>query len=139
MEEFDINFIDHVALRVNDMERSAKWYEKVFRFKRYQKKEWGPFPILLLTGKTGIALFPSNPNDPLNQVNSQKGKIDHFAFNLTSDNFEKAKKRLNQLKISYNQQNHIFFESLYINDPDGHQVELTTLLVSEDEFYQRQP
>ena len=53
----NLEFLDHVAIYVADMEASAKWYENVLGLKRYQLPEWGEYPIFLLSGKTGIALF----------------------------------------------------------------------------------
>ncbi len=32
-------------------------------------------------------------------------------------------------------QDHHYFHSLYTADPDGHTVELTTLVVAEEDFY----
>ena len=135
MKKIKISYLDHVAIRVKNIERSADWYENVFGFTRNQFKEWGPFPIFMQAGKTGVALFPANEKDPTLNPKSQNVKIDHFAFNVDRDNFEVAKERLNELKLEYTLQNHYYFESLYINDPDGHCVELTTILVKEDDFY----
>ena len=56
--KIEIEFLDHVAIRVAGMQASARWYKKVLGLKRYQLPEWGDFPILLLSGKSGIALFP---------------------------------------------------------------------------------
>ncbi|MEZ4794777.1 MAG: VOC family protein [Flavobacteriaceae bacterium] len=50
---FHIDFLDHVALRVRDLEVSVAWYEKVLGLKKYQLPEWGPFPIFMLSGKSG--------------------------------------------------------------------------------------
>ena len=61
--KIEIEFLDHVAIRVADLEASAKQYQKVLGLKRYQLPEWGDFPIFLLSGKTGIALFPANTRD----------------------------------------------------------------------------
>jgi len=135
VKDFKIQFLDHVAIRVKDLEASANWYKTVFGFTRNQFDEWGPFPIFMLAGKTGIALFPANEKDPKIDNRSNNIKIDHFAFNVTNENFQLAKEKFRQLKIAFEQQNHHFFESIYVNDPDGHCVELTTLIVSEDDFY----
>ena len=133
--KIEIEFLDHVAIRVTDMEASAKWYEKVLGLKRYQLPEWGPFPIFLLSGKSGIALFPADSSDTKLDPNSKNVKIDHFAFNVTNENFEKAKKRYVELNLEFIIQDHHYFDSIYTKDPDGHTVELTTIKVDEREFY----
>jgi catechol 2,3-dioxygenase-like lactoylglutathione lyase family enzyme len=133
--KIEIEFLDHVAIRVSDMEASAQWYEKVLGLKRYQLLEWGSFPIFLLSGKTGIALFPANSADTKLDPSSKNVKIDHFAFNVTYENFEKAKKRYEELNLEFNIQDHHYFDSIYTKDLDGHTVELTTIKVDEREFY----
>ncbi|AXT59175.1 VOC family protein [Aquimarina sp. AD10] len=130
-----IEFLDHVAIRVKDLKISSEWYQKVLGLKKYQLPEWGEFPIFLLSGKTGIALFPANLNDAKLDFNSRNIKIDHFAFNVTNENFEKAKKRYTALNLDFNIQDHYYFHSIYTKDPDGHIVELTTIVVEEDGFY----
>ena len=133
--KIEIEFLDHVAIRVADMEASAIWYEKVLGLKRYQLPEWGDFPIFLLSGKSGIALFPANTADTKLEPTSKNVKIDHFAFNVTKENFEKAKKRYVELNLEFNIQDHHYFDSIYTKDPDGHTVELTTIKVKEQDFY----
>ncbi|MDX1759231.1 MAG: VOC family protein [Arenibacter algicola] len=133
--KIEIEFLDHVAIRVADLEASALWYEKVLGLKRYQLSEWGEFPIFLLSGKSGIALFPANTTDTKLDPISKNVKIDHFAFNVTNENFEKAKKRYVELNLEFNIQDHIYFDSIYTKDLDGHTVELTTIKVNEQEFY----
>ena len=100
--KIEIEFLDHVAIRVADIEASAIWYEKVLGLKRYQLPEWGDFPIFLLSGKSGIALFPANTTDTKLESTSKNVKIDHFAFNVTNENFEKAKKRYIELNLEFN-------------------------------------
>ena len=133
--KIEIEFLDHVAIRVVDMEASAIWYEKVLGLKRYQLPEWGDFPIFSLSGKSGIALFPANTTDTKLEPTSKNVKIDHFAFNVTSENFEKAKKRYTELNLEFHIQDHHYFDSIYTKDLDGHTVELTTIKVNEREFY----
>ena len=134
--KIEIEFIDHVAIRVADMEASAAWYEKVLGLKRYKLPEWGDFPIFLLSGKSGIALFPANTTDIKLESTSRNVKIDHFAFNVTNENFEKAKKLYTELNLDFEIQDHYYFDSIYTKDPDGHTVELTTIKMMEKDFYE---
>jgi len=133
--DLEIEFLDHVALRVQDLEASVAWYQKVLGLKRYQLPEWGEFPIFLLSGKSGIALFPAKLDDPKVNPQSKNIKIDHFAFHVTRDNFYKAEQRYTELNLDFDVQDHHYFDSIYTKDPDGHTVELTTLKVNQNEFY----
>ncbi len=135
MADFQVDFLDHVAIRVKDLEVAAQWYERVLGLQRYSLKEWQPFPIFLLAGKTGVALFPANTDHPSLDPASKNVKIDHFAFQLNAENFAKARTHYEQLGIAYEFQDHHYFHSIYTKDPDGHTVELTTLVVPEDDFY----
>tara|TARA_R110000744_G_scaffold247360_3_gene363874 strand:- start:158 stop:583 length:426 start_codon:yes stop_codon:yes gene_type:complete len=135
--KIEIDFLDHVAIRVADIDASSRWYETVLGLKRYQLPEWGDFPIFLLAGKTGIALFPANANDTQLNPTSKNVKIDHFAFNVTNENFQRAKKRYTELNLDFNIQDHHYFNSIYTKDPDGYTVELTTIKVNEQDFYKQ--
>lgn len=131
----ELEFIDHVAIRVKNLHESASWYEKVLGLVKVQKKEWGDFPIFMMTGKFGIALFPAKMDDPNLMLPSRNVKIDHFAFNVTKENFEKAQSRFKDLNVDFQVQDHHYFHSIYIKDPDGHTVELTTLMMDSSDFY----
>ncbi len=131
----NLRFLDHVAIRAVDMEKSAKWYEETLGLKRYTFKEWGAFPIFLMSGKCGVAIFPADASLPAIGKEYKGAKIDHFAFNVDRENFEKAKERYDELRLDYEVQDHLFFHSIYTKDPDGHTVELTTIMVDESGFY----
>ena len=135
MVPFDINFLDHVAIRVKDLEASASWYQKVLGLTRYDVPEWGTFPIFMLKGKTGLALFPANHDDPKLPKASRNVKIDHFAFNVDRKDFDAALEHYSELGLKYNVQDHVHFLSVYTLDPDGHTVELTTLITEANKFY----
>lgn len=131
----DIEFLDHVAIRVRDIEISVNWYKNVLGLKPYTLPKWGEFPIFLLSGKSGIALFPATITDEKIDQASRNVKIDHFAFNVTRENFEKARRKYSKLNIEFDIQDHYYFDSIYTKDPDGHIVELTTIKVNEKDFY----
>ena len=135
MAAFKIAFLDHVALHVKDLDVSASWYEKVLGLQKYQLPKWGRSPIFLLSGKSGIALFQADIKDPEIPKDSNNIKIDHFAFNVTKENFEKAKERYHELGLQYILKDHHYFQSIYTEDPDGHTVELTTIMIDPEKFY----
>jgi catechol 2,3-dioxygenase-like lactoylglutathione lyase family enzyme len=135
MVDFKLGFLDHVAIRVKSIDASVIWYEKVLGLHRYQLPEWGEFPIFMLSGKTGVALFPANSNDPKLEPTSKNVKIDHFAFQVSKDAFAKAQQHYQDLGLTYSFQDHHYFHSIYTKDLDGHVVELTTLVVDENTFY----
>lgn len=135
MIPFDINFIDHVAIRVKNIQTSIGWYTKILGLKVYKLEKWGDYPVFMLSGKTGIAIFPSNPEDEkLNQL-SRNVKIDHFAFNVSNEGFIKAKEYFRKIEEPFKFQDHYYFHSVYLKDPDEHTVELTTLVTKENSFY----
>ncbi|MBE9489107.1 MAG: VOC family protein [Bacteroidetes bacterium] len=135
MKPFDINFLDHVAIRVKNMDISIEWYGRVMGLKKYQLEKWGEFPIFMLSGKSGVAIFPSNLNDEKCNQLSKNIKIDHFAFNVSNDDFKKAQHYFNDINEPFEFKDHHYLHSIYLKDPDQHTVELTTLLIDEEAFF----
>lgn len=133
--DFEIRHLDHVAIRARDLEISASWYSHVLGLKRYDVEKWGPFPIFMLAGKTGVAIFPANISDPDCDIDSKNIRIDHFAFNVSMEDLQKARKKYLQLGIEFTEEDHFYFDSIYTKDPDGHTVELTAIKTKEEDFY----
>lgn len=132
--EIKIGFLDHVALRVRDLEISTAWYKQVLGMKKHKLPEWGEFPIFMLYNKCGVALFPA-VGIAEDQKDSNNVGMDHFAFNVDKVSFEIAKKKYTELGLDFSIQDHHYFHSIYTKDPDGHVVKLTTIVVDEAEFY----
>ena len=120
--------LDHVALRVRDLEASAAWYERVLGLRRAFADAWGPVPVVLLTpggSRSGVALFPARADAGGPGLRGDVA-VDHFAFRTTRAGFEAAMARLEAMGIPFDVQDHVVCESLYVADPDGHRVEVTT-------------
>jgi catechol 2,3-dioxygenase-like lactoylglutathione lyase family enzyme len=135
MKPFNINGLDHIAIRVKNMKVSIDWYSNVLCLTKYKLEKWGEFPVFMLSGKSGVAIFPALSKDEKLNLESKNVKIDHFAFNVSNEDFKKAKGHFNTLNIPFKFQDHHYFHSVYLKDPDNHTVELTTIMVDEDKFY----
>lgn len=131
---FQIRFLDHVALRVADVTESARWYEEVLGLQRHDVPEWSPYPVLLLCGQTGIALFPEREEEK-GQTRQGSKYIDHFAFRVSRHDLELARKHFELLQVSYRFKDHHHAHSLYLVDPDDHLVELMALMTAPANFY----
>ena len=57
---FEIDGLDHVALSVRDVARSARWYADVLGFKRLHEDKWNGIPVFVGNGDAAIALFPAS-------------------------------------------------------------------------------
>lgn len=127
MSNFQIRTLDHVAIHVHDLERSAAWYQRVLGLERVQPVEWGPFPAFMVAADgTGVALFPSHGEAPGRLPEGEVIRAGHFAFQVSWDHFEQVKAHLDALGIDFEFQDHHYFHSIYCYDPDDYRIEITT-------------
>jgi catechol 2,3-dioxygenase-like lactoylglutathione lyase family enzyme len=119
--------IDHVALSVRDVERSAQWYMDVLGFEPRYEGLWNGIPTFIAKGTTAIALFPARNHDSKKTPGRAAG-IDmlHLAFRANRKNFLAAQDELKRRGIAFEFQDHEISHSLYFRDPDGHALEITT-------------
>jgi len=116
--------IDHVAMGVRDIERSAKWYVEVLGFDRLHEGASNGVPTFIGKGNTGIALFPaSHETKPSGH---REIRMLHLAFRANRENFLAAQRELKERGIKFEFQDHEIAHSIYFRDPDGHQLEITT-------------
>jgi len=116
--------IDHIAMGVRDIERSAKWYIDVLGFERLHEGMWNGVPTFIGKGNTGIALFPANQEQKTSA--HREIRMLHLAFRTNRENFLAAQSELDKLGIEFEFQDHEISHSIYFRDPDGHQLEITT-------------
>ena len=123
---FQIQHIDHIALAVRDVEKSTQWYCDVLGMEHRYQGLWDGVPAMLFLGDTGIALFPTRTDDPKPAPGSDTIAMMHFAFRVDRENFAAAQTHLNDVGIPFEFQDHDISHSIYFDDPDGHQLEITT-------------
>jgi catechol 2,3-dioxygenase-like lactoylglutathione lyase family enzyme len=134
----DLEGIDHVALSVRAVERSAQWYMDVLGFERRHQGMWDGIPAFIGKGTTSIALFPIRSNETASSAkaaataagstSSARGgvRVLHLAFRANRKNFLAAQEELKQRGIQFEFQDHEISHSIYFRDPDGHNLEITT-------------
>jgi catechol 2,3-dioxygenase-like lactoylglutathione lyase family enzyme len=118
--------IDHVALAVRDVERSAQWYVEVLGFERRYGGMWNGIPTFIGKGATAIALFPIRDRDSRPAARAVEIGMLHLAFRADRKNFLIAQNELKGRGIKFEFQDHEISHSIYFRDPDGHELEITT-------------
>ena len=119
----EIEGIDHVALWVRDVERSARWYIELLGFEHRWPGMWDGVPIFIGKGTTALALFPMRGSSDV----AQSGiRMSHLAFRTTRDGFTAAQRELKERGIPFSFEDHEISHSIYFSDPDGHALEITT-------------
>ena len=123
MAEYGIQGLDHVAIAVQDVERSQRFYAEVLGLERAHE-EWD-VPVVMAANGTGVAIFDKDlhPGDGAGQP---EVRILHIAFRVDREGFERARDELASHGLEPRFSDHGIAHSIYFNDPDGHQLELTT-------------
>jgi catechol 2,3-dioxygenase-like lactoylglutathione lyase family enzyme len=120
---FKIEALDHVALAVRDVERSARWYADVLGFKQ---ELWNGVPVFIGNGAAAVALFPVRDKAGSTSHDHAPVRTLHFAFRTDRENFLHAQDELKKRAIPFDFQDHEISHSIYFRDPDGHEIEITT-------------
>ena len=114
--------LDHVALSVSDQEASERFYRDVLGLERVYADVWGNVPVMMVADGSGVALFKAKPGPE----GTPAIRILHIAFRVDRASFEAAQAALAELGIPFHFQDHDVSHSIYFDDLDGHQLELTT-------------
>ncbi len=131
---FQLRQLDHVAITVSDLPRSIEWYRAVLGLERKPQETWGDYPAFVCAGDTGIALFPADLPNPVAAPDDRTALImRHLAFRTDRKNFEQAQGALRRRGIDFRYQDHEVSYSIYFQDPDGHQIEITTCDLPENQ------
>ncbi len=117
--------IDHVNMKVKNLEQSVEFYKNLFGFE--VKQEENPNKLdapSKIIGNDAIKLCMYEMPEM-----SPEGGIAHFGFNIT--NFDEIIARCNDLGVEILYGGPIEFEksrSVYIKEPSGYEIELSEVL-----------
>ena len=123
---FELEGLDHVALGVRDVERSADWYVEVLGFERRYQGMWNGVPVFVARDKTAIALFPAETDQASRSPSRRPNGMLHLAMRANRKNFVAAQAALTSRGISFHFTDHEISHSIYFRDPDGIELEITT-------------
>jgi catechol 2,3-dioxygenase-like lactoylglutathione lyase family enzyme len=120
----ELEGLDHVAMSVRDVERSAQWYIDVLGFERRYEGMWDGVPVFIGKGTTALALFPVRSTSTSSALTDVR--MLHLALRANRKNFLAAQEELKNRGIKFEFQDHEISHSIYFRDPDGHKLEITT-------------
>ena len=133
---FRVLQIDHVELFVPDRHEAADWYRKVLGleildgFEHWAADPRGPLMISSEEGATKLALFQGQP-----QGSRATAGFHRVAFRVDGNGFIECLRRLEELQITDQRKQIITVDSavdhgnaysVYLSDPYGHHLEVTT-------------
>jgi catechol 2,3-dioxygenase-like lactoylglutathione lyase family enzyme len=121
-----VEHIDHVAITVSDLARSLAWYRDVLGLERRHEEDWGDVPTMVCAGETCVALFPAASTNPKPSPGNDTLSMRHVAFRVDRENFEAAQAQFREAGIEFESADHGIAHSVYVHDPDGHRIEITT-------------
>ena len=123
---FELEGLDHVALGVRDVERSADWYVEVLGFERRYQGMWNGVPVFVVRGKTAIAIFPAETDEANGSRSRPRSGMLHLAMRADRKNFAAAQRDLTSRGIAFHFTDHEISHSIYFRAPDGIELEITT-------------
>ncbi|MDE2892037.1 MAG: VOC family protein [Chloroflexota bacterium] len=117
--------MDHIVLRVSEVQRSLDWYTTMLGLEPVRLDEWRagecPFPSVRISGDTIIDLISGD-------VDHDARNLDHFCVVVTSQSMDEVR-RSADFDIVRDPDFALFgargmADGLYIRDPDGNEIEL---------------
>lgn len=123
--KLQVTGINHVVLHVTDLERSRKFYVDVFGFEDRNISDGPPNMKagFLLCGVQGLDLFEVSEDAHGGQ------EMNHMALNVAADDVDQLMALLSDAGIDAPQRTPR--NSVFISDPDGHQLEILPGTASE--------
>lgn len=95
----------------------------MLELERAYQDAWGSYPAVVVSSASGVALFPARGEriEP-----STFDSLPHVGFRASAGAYEEARSELQAAGIDFRESDHKVARSIYLLDPDGHLIEITT-------------
>jgi len=113
--------LNHITLAVRDLEKSLHFYVVLLGFKLHAKWDGGAY---LSLGELWLCLSRDMSEVNIEQQGFSGQDYSHVAFSIAAEHFADFSHYLEANNVMQWKQNKSEGESLYILDPDGHQLEI---------------
>jgi catechol-2,3-dioxygenase len=124
-----VHGLGEIAFRVNNLDAMQEFYEEIIGLPLMARDSTCAF-FKIADGYGGhtqvLALFDRSQNTSYRGTDAATTTIDHIAFEIALADFAEELKRLRGLGLKVETAEHAWmhWRSLYVNDPEGNQVEL---------------
>ena len=120
----ELQRLDHVSLNVSDRRRSIVWYRDVLGLEQRSEPRRDDWPVFMGEFGACVALFQAQVDTP-ERLPESTG-LRHVAFMVGRDELARAQERLDEHGVEFRFEDHGNAHSVYLPDPDGNVIELTT-------------
>jgi catechol-2,3-dioxygenase len=124
MTGFSLERLDHVSLNVRDRAGSIAWYRDVLGLEQRNEPRRDDWPVFMGAFGACVALFQAATESP-ERADESTG-LRHVAFAVARDDLDRAQEHLRELGVEFRYEDHGSAHSVYVADPDGNVVELTS-------------
>ena len=121
--------LGEIAFRVNNLDAMQRFYEHVIGLPLMTRVQNCAF-FRIADGYCGhtqvLALFDRSGSHGYRGLDAALSTVDHIAFEIAFADFADERRRLESLGLQVETAEHawVHWRSLYVNDPEGNQVEL---------------
>jgi glyoxylase I family protein len=130
--------VHHVALICTDPARTIEFYQGVLGFPLVEVMENRDYPgsmhFFFDIGNDNMLAFFDFPGLGLAPAVEAIGALQHLAISMTADEYRAVRDRLDEHGVEYLGPDRGLEESIYFRDPDGIQIELTSVALDNFDF-----
>lgn len=125
--KFPIRQLDHVAINCRSLEKSLHFYTEVLGLPITQREVSKPgIEFFLDAGTSLLGLIQTEAQDPAHFFNKSGPGANHFSFRIPAQDFDRTLEALKAQEVTilaHKKREKSW--SLYFQDPDGNQIEMT--------------